>query len=287
MSLAAAAQTYTSYTLFNDFTRQFIEPLGYIYPGEKDDAGTTYGDNNFWGFCVAGAGTVALYYAAPGNSGNDYPLKMTGSFIEPWGPHQERTYWNASDTDYLKGFQTYGRAYILYLADSVWPQNPQSAQFNSTVNGKVVNTPGIMDFTTYPMKGSNMAILTDALNWETSNHNVYGPWPNYFWDHVTSFGQTLLHNDVVNDIVNNGVPVVVSLDAQKLVRNGAYGNWKAPGKVIAHAITIIGYDDVAKTYKYVDTCGANCSGYYNGGVFTLTQTAMYNSVSALGGGYIA
>jgi hypothetical protein len=49
----------------------------------------------------------------------------------------------------------------------------------------------------------------------------------------------------------------------------------------------VGFDDVHGTYKYIDTCGRNCSGGLNGGVHTLPQSTMYSAVHALGGGYIA
>jgi len=298
-SFAASAQTYTSYTLRYQFSSQIIEPVGYVSPNDRDDTSPTrqpYADKNFWNLCGPGAGTVAAYYAGAGNSDNDYPLKMTGTFQERWGPHQEPTYWNASDLDYRYGYQTYGRAFILYMADAVRPLNPTSANFTRTfytlVNGvrtKVTqNMGGIMDYTAYPATTMTIGALKDAMNWEMSDHNGGGPWPGYFWDHVTSFNQTLLHNDVVNDIVNNGVPVIVTLDAQALIYNSStgQGNWAAPGQVIGHAITIIGYDDVAGIYQYVDTCGAQCSGRVNGGVHTLSQTAMYNAVHSYGGGYL-
>jgi hypothetical protein len=288
--LTAAA--VSSGILYTGETQYFMEPLGgNVSSSEKDDAGVHYADINYWRFCVAGAGAVAAdTYAVPTDP------YYAGHYTETYGRHQESTYWNATDTDAYGQFPTKGRAYIMYLAESVQPQNPQSKNFNSYVWDPTTqkydilkNMPGIMNFTPYPTTGSDLGVLTDALNWEMSGHNRLGPWPGYFFDHVTSFSQALLHADVVNDIVNNYMPVIVTLDARNLIYNSStgYGNWANPGQQINHAIAIVGFDDVHGTYQYIDTCGHNCSGGLNGGVHTLPQTAMYSAVHSLGGGYIA
>jgi hypothetical protein len=300
-AVMAAAVTSGNIATDADAIASFIEPLGgNVSLSEKDDAGHHYNDQNFWGFCVDGAGAVAAdTFTMPMDS------YFTGSYTEPWGAHIETTYWTGSDTDAWGGFATKGRSYMLYLADKVQPQNPQSANFNSYVwdvkTNKydiLKNTPGIMDYRTYPKTGgSNLAVLTDALNWGASWENRFGPWPGYFFDHVTSFSQALLHADVVNDITNNYEAVVVSLDAQQLLYNltTGLGNWGSTGKdakgnpiVVGHAISIVGFDDTKGTYQYVDTCGARCSGGpFNGGVHSIRQTTLYNAVHAFGGGYIA
>ncbi len=293
MALRASAQAYTSFLLFNDYTKSFLESQG---DSERDDAGTSYTDDNYWNFCPAGAATVAMMYAGASSPVTPNPINMTGSFIEPvYSVKRVTTAWNASDNDYLSPhYLTRGRAYIMYMAERVQPAAPTSSYFNHTYQGATGNYPGMLDFSTYPTAGGrNLYSVRDALNWETSAHSLYGNWVGYFWAIQAAsgsrFSQAQLHTDVVNLTVNSGVPVVVALDAQYLTYNSGtgYGNWGNPGKVTGHAISIIGYDDTAGTYSYIDTCGARCSGGpFNGGVHTITQLQMFSAIRGFGWGYI-
>lgn len=55
-----------------------------------------------------------------------------------------------------------------------------------------------------------------------------------------------------------------------------------PG-TIAHTIAIIGYNDIAGTYTYVDTCASRCrigGGSQNTGTYTYSQSSMWLAVSS-------
>jgi len=64
------------------------------------------------------------------------------------------------------------------------------------------------------------------------------------------------------------------------------------GQYVLHCITVIGYDDSAKTYTYTDTCGKVCGGGKDGGLNTIDQHRLFSLVmndSYIGsgnGGYI-
>lgn len=283
---AQTAATYSSYRLDYSHTQYFLEPEGGTTssgPYGQDDAGNWISDRNYWNFCMAGAASVAMLYegAAPPSP----PLFTSGWYREPdYSIYHQTTFWQASSTDYRFGYQTYGRAYIMYMAEAVQPQSPQSSNFNSKVKGVVQNTPGMMDFSTaYPTTGSTLATARDAMNWESSAHNVRGAWPGYFWAVVSTSSVTTsnLHADIVWDITQSGVPIVAAVNTAYL------GNWGS-GHSVAHAIAIIGYNDTAGTYDYVDTCAAHCSyGSFNGGVHTITQTNLYNAIKSLSlGGFV-
>ena len=62
-------------------------------------------------------------------------------------------------------------------------------------------------------------------------------------------------------------------------------NWS---RSLGHSIAIVGYDDDAGTYAYVDTCGARCNGSAqatNGGVWHVAQGRLYSAIVSLGVGY--
>ena len=70
------------------------------------------------------------------------------------------------------------------------------------------------------------------------------------------------------------------------VDTGYLPNWS---RSLSHAIAVVGYDDAAKTYTYVDTCGVRCNGSSkakNGGVWTLSQTALFQGITHDGAGYV-
>lgn len=238
---------------------RIVEPEG----GGKDDANNSFTDKNYWNFCMPGAGTVALYYFLPSNV-TSWPA---GSFKEPSNAPSTippgGTYWASQDK--VNGYATYGRAYLMHLAEQVKPPS--------------YTAPGMVSFAVYPSTGANMTDLRDALNWEASGHAQN--WASFFYSITSSSGMTLagFHADIKKTI-DGGHAVVVAADT------GMLPNWS---RSLSHAITVVGYDDKASTYKYTDTCGIHCNGSAkskNGGVWTIAQTTLYQAVKTNGGGYV-
>ena len=90
---------------------------------------------------------------------------------------------------------------------------------------------------------------------------------------------TKLHSDIVSDI-GGGHAVVVAVDTIHLP------NWS---RSVKHAITVIGYDDINKTYTFVDTCGVRCNGSSkakNGGTWAIRQATLLTAIKAAGLGYV-
>jgi len=238
---------------------QIVEPEG----GGKDDANNSFTDKNYWNFCMPGAATVALYYFLPTNV-TAWPA---GSFKEPSNAPSAipagGTYWDSKDK--VNGYATYGRAYLMHLAEQVKP--PSYA------------APGMASFTSYPSTGANLTDLRDALNWEASGHA--SGWASFFYSIAksSSMTQSSLHADIKKTI-DGGHAVVAAADT------GLLPNWS---RSLSHAITVVGYDDTASTYKYTDTCGVHCNGSAkskNGGVWTIAQVALYNAIKSDGAGYV-
>ncbi|HEX4419793.1 MAG TPA: hypothetical protein VH165_17890 [Kofleriaceae bacterium] len=115
---------------------------------------------------------------------------------------------------------------------------------------------GLPSFSTYPKTGSSLSDSRDALNWEASGHS--STWSTFFW---------------------GGHAVFADVDTAYLP------NWS---RSLGHSIAIVGYDDSAGTYAYVDTCGHRCNGSTqstDGGVWHVSQSRMYQAIVALGAGY--
>jgi hypothetical protein len=238
---------------------QIVEPEG----DGKDDASHSFTDQNYWNFCMPGAATVALYYFLP----SDVTGWAAGNFREPSNAPSTiptaGTYWKSDEN--VNGYHTYGRAYLMHLAEEVKP--PSYA------------APGMASFTTYPTTGANLVDVRDAMNWEASGHAA--SYSTFFYSIVSSKGLTAaaLHSDVKKTI-DGGHAAVAAVDT------GYLPNWS---RSLSHAITVVGYDDVASTYKYTDTCGVHCNGSSkskNGGVWTIAQTALFNAIEADGAGYV-
>ena len=238
---------------------QIVEPEG----GGKDDANNSFTDKNYWNFCMPGGATVALYYFLPANV-TSWPA---GSFKEPSNAPSTipsgGTYWESKDK--VNGYSTYGRAYLLHLAEQVKP--PSYA------------APGMVSFASYPSTGANLTDLRDVLNWEASGHA--SGWATFFYSIVkaSSMTQTSLHTDI-KQTIDGGHAVVVAADT------GLLPNWS---RSLSHAITVVGYDDKTSTYKYTDTCGVHCNGSpkaKNGGVWTIAQVGLYDAIKADGAGYV-
>ncbi len=238
---------------------QIVEPEG----DGKDDASQSFTDKNYWNFCMPGAVTVALYYFLPSNITG----WAAGDFREPSNAPSSipaaGTYWKSDEK--VNGYHTYGRAYLMHLAEKVKPPSYASA--------------GMANFSSYPTTGANLVDARDALNWEASGHA--STYASFFYSIVSSSGLTTqkLHADIQKTI-DGGHAVVAAVDT------GYLPNWS---RSLSHAITIVGYDDVATTYKYTDTCGVHCNGSSkskNGGVWTIAQTALFHGIESDGAGYV-
>jgi hypothetical protein len=53
-------------------------------------------------------------------------------------------------------------------------------------------------------------------------------------------------------------------------------DWITQG--VTHAIAVIGYDDNAGTYTYIDTCGAQCGSAHNGGTHVISQSQLFTAI---------
>src|SRR5438128_5750142 len=104
--------------------------------------------------------------------------------------------------------------------------------------------PGVVSFATYPTTGGGLGDARDVLNWEASGHA--SSWSSFFYVvvYAANATQAKFHANVVNDMVR-GRPVVLFSDT------GYQPNWS---RSLNHAITAVGYDDIAGTYQYLDTC---------------------------------
>jgi hypothetical protein len=238
-----------AHSLDTTVVRAIIEPLG----SGTDDAGRSYTDRNYWNFCSPGAVTAALSYF--NSHTTTWPA---GYFKEPYGPHIDTTYWASKDS------ASVGRAYLMHIALQVKPPN--------------FTTAGLPSFSSYPTTGSRLGDSRDVLNWEASGHA--STWQTFFYQVVGAGGLTAatLHHDVTRDIWG-GHAVFADVDTAYLP------NWS---RGLGHSIAIVGYDDTAGTYAYVDTCGARCNGSAqatNGGVWHVAQSRMHQAIVSLGAGY--
>lgn len=243
--------------LNSSVTQYVIEPEG----SDKDDNSPrqSFTDGNYWNFCTAGAVAATMWYW----NSNYVTGTAANSYIEPSSASTRvSTYWTSSDNDGNSPFYyTQGRNYLMYIAENVSPpsfSSPGEVTFSgSTVYGTLVD-------------------MRDALNWEASGRNT-NTWTNYFYYTVLAgnLSQATLHSDIVADTSSYGAPVVVVTKT-----SGLSPNW-SNGTVI-HAVSVIGYDDTAHTYTYLDTCGKNCGASQNGGVYTVDQTTLYNGIQAAG-----
>jgi hypothetical protein len=234
-------------------TQNTLEPYGST-PGTgntvctNDDAGYCYIDRNYWNFCGPGAAANALQYW--GKNINTY---AAGYYNEPSQSvyhTSQNTYWTSSD---------HNRSYLMYIAMQTDPPS-------------FGNWPGLPNYSTYPTGGSTLIDMRDVLNWEASGHGTLGNWSTYFYARVSSSGLTsgTLNNDVSADI-DSGAPVVAEVMTQDLP------NWPS-SKSLVHFVTIVGYDNVASTYTYVDSCGTACGANQQLQVYTINQVQMWHAI---------
>lgn len=198
-----------------------------------DDAYHHYADGLMYTLCGPGAVDVATFYwPAPPNYAN------YANVVDPLNPTQA-TSWNGTDVDGT----TRMRGYMVHLAYQIHP--PTWNQY------------GMLSQSYYQsgeFGGSTLQVVRDALNWEASGENPSN-WSSYFYVNVWNYDYTsesqvesALHSDIVADLYYNHVPVIVETEAGYLT-----SNWPS-GDTVYHFVAIIGYDDIAGTYTYIDTC---------------------------------
>jgi hypothetical protein len=269
--MAPAAIPASAY-LDSSVTSKIIEPEGRY----NDDHQKPESDQNYWRLCGPGAVTVALWYWPTQSDVTGW----MGTFTEPYGPPAGKftTFWNGSDTggsiDTSDGYASVGRAYILNVAMDQQPPD--------------YSTPGLDTFTTYPQSGATIGDARDMLNWQASDHDQ-SHWSTWFYATVPNKTESLsaanLLSNVATDIATDGVPVVVALNTK--ITTGVHAGEHLPNWSVSlgHSVTIVGYNKSNGTYRYTDTCGAQCGGGTNGGVHDVSQSVMFDLIQSWGTGY--
>jgi hypothetical protein len=230
-----------------------------------DDRGVAYTDYNYSSFCGAGAAAVTLHYWPESTAA---VTTRAGMFTEPvnWAsPYHATTYWKAT------GPNGYGRGMIMYLSEVAWPAPDKGAPW--------WKLPGIVDWTTKPgLAATNVANLTDAVNWEASG----GSKLDYFYaavaaDRLTQADlRTFVHIDI-----HYGVPVIIAARTSDGTYALPYWNLKPTSRAVNHFVTIVGYDDAAGTYSIMDSCGPTCNDKNTrAGVKTMSQAALLALIMA-------
>lgn len=232
--------------------------LAWEPPGTgTDDASEAYADDNYWNFCGPGATAVALWY-------------WNGAFVEgvPTAEYTEpnpdlairaATTWAASNS------VSTSRGAIMFLAEKVLPDRVEW------------DWPGIIDWSrAYPYNGTPVNRIAEALNWMISGDAAAGP---YVWAQFSAqLSEAALLDYVHQDVGGAAVPLIANVATAA----GRYHlpNWR-PGRSVNHSIAIVGYDDGAGTYTYVDTCGPGCNNAGSAaGVYDVSQRALWNLLRA-------
>jgi hypothetical protein len=201
------------------------------------------------------------------------------SYFNVNGIH-ERTSW---DRNRYRGYMTY----LAWQLD--WPSSEDTTvgtPWHDNGNTGQLTT-GMMDFDHYPSKGVTLYAMAATLNWAASGENS-SDWLHYYYTLYwisQNNNHSDLHSDVVWDIAYNNIPVVAEVDASYLP------NWDPSGGNIHHFITIVGYNDTAGVYYYMDSCGKTtaCNGWSNnsdddpgtGYPYQVSQGAMWNAVTSI------
>jgi hypothetical protein len=270
-------------TLDVGWTRWIIEPTG----TGKDAKNNSYTDLTYWNLCGPGAATVALYYWQQ-LTGHPDVTGMAGYFLEPYkasgvgwpspGPvfvgtngkqQHVGTYWNGRMR--APGYWANSRGFVMYMAMAVLPAGWTSPGIDVFVGGDGKPL--------YPTRGSPPNDMQAALNWEASGHAA--DWAETWYANVPKWDPTMardLQAAVMLDVGRDGVPVIVQADTYYLP------NWKNGSRTphTRHSVTIVGYDNEARTFTYLDTCGRSCNsrgGNANGQVHVISQAQMVQAVS--------
>jgi hypothetical protein len=266
-------------TLDVGWTRWIIEPTG----TGKDAKNNSYTDLTYWNLCGPGAATVTLYYWQQ-LTGHPDVTGMAGYFLEPYkasgvawpspGPafgkqQSVGTYWNGRMR--APGYWANSRGFLMYMAMAVLPAGWTSPGIDVFVGGDGKPL--------YPTRGSPPNDMQAALNWEASGHAAN--WAETWYANVNKWDPTMardLQVAVMLDVGRDGVPVIVQADTYYLP------NWKNGSRTphTRHSVAIVGYDNKAKTFTYLDTCGRSCnsrSGNANGQIHVISQAQMVQAVS--------
>ncbi len=258
LSTAPAATYPVARVLDTTWTGKIWEAEG----SGTDDLGVAYSDANYWNFCGPGATAVVLWYWPAGQA---FVMQIPRTAYTEPNPSlsiRATTTWDATDA------VSNGRGAIMYLAMKEQPAGTSWAW------------PGVIDWSrAYPYDATPVNRIRDALNWEISGRtSISGP---YVWVRYSrQLNETALHNYVHQDVGTSGVPLVANVATS----SGRYHlpNWRGP-RSVNHSITIVGYDDSAGTYTYIDTCGPRCNNTGSpAGVYTVSQHAMWVLLRAEG-----
>ncbi len=254
----APATSYPKSALLStSWTGSVWEPQG----SGTDDAGRPYSDSNYWNFCGPGATAVTLWYWPAGYTFDTGIATQT--YTEPNSALSitATTTWKATD-----GVSN-GRGAIMDLAENVAPPVTPAWAY-----------PGVIDWTSaYPYDGTPVNRIRDALNWEISaGTSLSGP---YVWtQYSSSLTQAALLTDVQRDVAGELAPLVANVAT-------ASGHFHLPnwgkGRSVNHSISIVGYDDSAGTYTYIDTCGPGCNNTgAPAGVYSVAQKTLWTLLGA-------
>jgi hypothetical protein len=273
------------------WTRWVVEPFGY----GTDEKGNRFSDLSYWNLCGDGAMTVALWYWQQ-LTGYPNVTGTAGYFLDPYAaegvPWPARgptvavangtalgTYWSGSDT--VSGFTAHGRGFLMYMAMKAKPSTWQSQGFAAFAkDGTAV----------YPTLGTPRTNIQAGLNWEVAREDA-AMWPEAYYASVLRPDPTLARDltaAVMLDVGRDGVPVIGAVDTYNLP------NWQAGAATphIRHAVTIVGYDNIANppTFTYIDTCGRQCNnrgGNQNGQVHVISQSQMVLAIqNHVGSGFV-
>lgn len=225
-----------------------------------DSAGQPYTNIDMWYLCGPAAAVNALaFWGAPVNRfGTNRSVDRADGIATTWDDQ-------------------YQRSYMQYLAWAVQPPGW---------------SPGMMDSSHNPSYGVRLYDMRDALNWVASGENA-ATYANFFysirwWDDPGVTAGTL-RQDVENDIVGDGVPVVAEINAHLLPNwpNSAF--WLSNAHpLLRHFITIIGFDNLLRNadgsigvYYYTDTCGQStgCGSLDDGGVQQISQDQLWQAIT--------
>ncbi len=261
----AALAAPVSKILDTTVIKKIWEPKG---SGATDNNGKAYTDLNYWNLCAPGGVAVALYCwsasrsLVTGIAGDSYTEPNTAYQTYSSGNWYATTFWWGSDS------VSNGRGLIMYLAYVLKP------------TGRTWAYGGIFDWSKLPNQvgyGTPQNRVVDALNWEASGRTSLSYF--YVWVKASALTSDGFHYRVVTDISTQGVPVLVAARTSNGTQH--LPQWSASGSKVNHTVAVVGYDDTAKTYSVMDTCGPGCnSSGLSVGVRTISQSALWTLVLA-------
>lgn len=224
------------------------EPGPGCISGVVDDIGQAYCDQNQAENCGPGATAVALNYWGGINWGATLAVDDHWSTVNG---QRADLYWN----------DTHHHAEIAYLAVDVhWPgQSGWPGEIYYANDGESL--------------GAYYSDIISALNWEASGENS-SDWQNFYYGFVKAPSVATLHADIVSDVGIDHKPVIANVWTNDLRNNITPSDWH--GNNTGHSIAIIGYNDTAGTYEYVETCGPQCGGTY--GIHTIPQSQLQQAI---------